>query len=179
MIFTAIETLGGHVAVAKEFKNNLPNLWYAMAQYDPWADELVPPAEDIMTDHLDEIIGLKKFDTSQLVAPLSSVNSGQAIGDVITYDAQDWVVVSDDDALKYGARYVYLDVTINPGDLPYSMYRQIGVFSGLIPAKGSTDKSILVPTQVSDYGLLIGYDNRLSQRYTDNMKIIEKIVLKF
>lgn len=57
----AIETLAGHVMVAKEFKNNLSNLWYAMARTTAWPDEEVPPAEDMLTNSLDDIVALKNL----------------------------------------------------------------------------------------------------------------------
>lgn len=175
----AIETLAGHVMVAKEFKNNLSNLWYAMARTTAWPDEEVPPAEDMLTNSLDDIVALKKFDSAQLVAPLSNTSGTISDSDVITYEGQDWVLISDENALTNGARYVYLNVTINPGDFPYVVYRQVGIYQGVTPAVTTNTSNILLPNQVSDYGTLIGYDNRLSQRYSNNMRILEKFVLKF
>lgn len=166
--------------IATQMKNELPNLWYAMGRTTAWPNEDIPPAEDMFTTNLDEIIGFKKFEVANLVAPLSNIDSSDINGDVISYKSQDWKIVSDADAVKYGARYVYLSVTLNPGDLPYNVYRQVGVYLNVKPLSTVASKTnTLVPTQVSDSGTMLGYDNRLFQRYSDNMKITENIVLKF
>ena len=176
--FLAIETISSHVMVAKSFKNDLPNLWLSIGKTTPWVDEDIPPAEDMFTTTLDEVIGFKKFDTAQLVVPVSSLNN--IVPDkTVSYKAEDWAFVTDDDAMKLGARYVYLEATIGPGELPYAVYRQIGIYKGLAPQDRFLDKTALTPNQIEDAGVLLGYDNRLFQRYSDNVKLIEKIVLKF
>lgn len=176
----AIETIGSHVMVAKQFKNDLPNLWYAMARTAPWADEEIPPAEDMYTTTLDQIVGFKKFETAQLVVPLNQQSDGHQTDDtVFSYKGSDWQLVDDDDAIKEGARYVYLETTVNPDDLPSAVYRQVGVYRGLVPQPTASDKIVLKPTEVKDMGMLVGYDNRLFQRYADNITLKEQFVLKF
>lgn len=55
-----------------QFKDDLPNLWYGMAQATPWPDEEIHPTEDLYTSELGGLIGLKKFDKAQLVVPITA-----------------------------------------------------------------------------------------------------------
>ena len=132
----AIETLQSHVMVALMAKNDLPNLWLSMGQTTPWPDEEIPPAETMDTDHLDGITGFKHFERALLVAPLSSDVSAVPVGNEIVYKGNQWKIVADADAYKEGARYLYLETHIEPGDLPYVVYRQIGVYRNLTPKTG-------------------------------------------
>jgi len=176
----AIETLQSHVLMAMQFKDDLPNLWYGMAHTTPWSDEEIPPAEDILTSNLGGVIGFKKFDKAQLVVPLTaSGETDPTTGNEVVYKSQSWEIVSDDQAVEKGARWVYLEVTINPGDLPYSVYRQVGVYKNLKLQTASMNKPAVRPTEVLDQGVLMAYDNRRFQRYDDNVTIKEQIVIKF
>jgi len=58
------------------------------------------------------------------------------------------------------------------------MLRQIGVIKGLQPNPSFIQYDSLAPNQVDDTGVLLAYDNRLSQRYTSDVKIQEDIVIK-
>lgn len=173
----AIETIASHVEAARYAKTLLPHLWYAMGRVTPWSDEAIPPAEDSYNDHLDEIIGVKKFQKAMLIRPLTSDDNVEN-PDVI-YKGQGWKFVSDENAIKEKARYLYLEVTLQAGDLPYGVYRQIGIYKDLVPVDSATSLDTLVPNQIADMGLLIGYDNRRFQRYDDNVQIKEQVVLKF
>jgi len=174
----AIETLNSHVMAAKSFKNDLPNLWYVMARPTPWDDEEIPPAENMETTALDTPIGYKKFEQAQLIVPLNNVSGTTPLGNEIIYKGQQWQIVPDSEAFEKGARWVYLTVTIQLDDLPYSMFRQIGVIKGLQPNPSFIQYDSLAPNQVDDAGVLLAYDNRLSQRYTSDVKIQEDIVIK-
>lgn len=173
----AIETIASHVEAAKAAKAQLPYLWYVMGRSSAWSDEEIPPAEDMYEDHIDEIIGAKKFQKAQLVRPIKGKEE-LSDADVI-YKSQGWKFIPDGDAIKERARYLYLEVDIEPGDLPYAVYRQIGIYKNLVPVVGSSNQSILRPSEIADAGLLIGYDNRRFQRYDDNVRIKEQIVLKY
>lgn len=173
----AIETIASHVEAAKSAKAQLPYLWYVMGRSSAWSDEEIPPAEDMYQDHIDEIIGAKKFEKAQLVRPINS-NEDILTADII-YKSQGWKFIADEDAIKERARYLYLEVNIEPGDLPYSVYRQIGIYKNLVPITGAATQNTLRPSEIADTGLLIGYDNRRFQRYDDNVKIKEQVVLKY
>ncbi|MBT9670559.1 hypothetical protein GPK34_00710 [Secundilactobacillus kimchicus] len=175
----AIETMASHVIIAKQFKNDLPNLWYAFGRTSPWDSEENPPSEDMYTTNIEEIVGYKHFEKAALVVPTNQLAKDAITDNILTYKGQEWQVASDDEALKYGARYVYLETTVEPDDLPYAVYRQVGVYQGLVPTDAAKNKSALIPTEVQAAGTLLGYDNRLFQRYAENVKLKEKFVLKF
>lgn len=177
-LVVAIETLNSHVMAAKSFMNDLPNLWYEMARPKPWDDEEVPPAEHMETTALDTPIGFKKFKKAQLVVPLENVAGTTPLGNEIVYKGQQWQPVNPSEAFDKGARWVYLTVDILPDDLPYSTFRQIGIVKDLKPNPSFASRDALSPTQVDDLGVLIAYDNRLSQRYTSDVKITEDIVIQ-
>ena len=174
----AIETLSSHVMAAISFKQDLPNLWYVMARPKPWDDEEIPPAEHMETTSLDEPIGFKRFEKAQLVVPVENVEGTTPLGNEIVYKGRQWQLVPDSEAMEKGARWVYLTVSIEPEDLPYSMFRQIGVIKGLKPNPSFISRNALAPNQVDDTGVLLAYDNRLSQRYSSDVKILEEIVIK-
>ncbi|QHJ76173.1 MAG: hypothetical protein [Caudoviricetes sp.] len=173
----ATETMASHVLAAKYFKNNLPNLWYCMARPQPWSNEEVPPAEDIYTTALDTPIGYKRWESSQLVVP---AKEGEPINEAIcSYRGHSWLAVPDSEAFKRYARWVYLSVWVYPDELPYNIFRQIGIYQDLKPLPSYVGNDILVPAYVEDPGILVGYDNRQSQRYTYNVKLHEEIVIEF
>ena len=164
-------------------KNDLSNLWMAMGRTTPWQDEENPPQEDPTVTSLDDtILGYRRFDRALLVVPVDPTSPNPPTGSgVISYKANQWEVVADADAYAKQARYVYLDAKITPGEdnFSYGVYRQVGLYHNLVPATGYESNVSLNPAQVADPGMLVGFDNNKSQRFTDNVSILEQIIVKF
>lgn len=173
----AIETLDSHVLVAKMYKDNVSKMWYAIGRTTAWDNEEIPPQEVETTTAIDSIIGFKKVAVAHLVRKMGDSEPTDSF--TIEYKAQRWQIVSDADALAKGARYLYTETTFDINELPSGIYRQVGVYYGLIKNDTSSNKTALRPNEVEDAGILLHYDNRRSQRYDENIRIIEKSLMKF
>lgn len=173
----AIETLASHVLVAKMYKDNVSKMWYAIGRTTPWSNEEVPPQEVETTTNIDSIIGFKKVTVAHLVRKMEDNETTDS--NTIEYKSQRWQIIADADALSKGARYLYTETTFDVNELPSGMYRQVGVYYGLVKNDTSSTKVALRPNEVKDVGILLHYDNRRSQRYDENVRIIEKSLMKF
>lgn len=174
----AIETMTSHILAARAFKNNLVNLWCGFAKPTPWENEEVPPVENQYETTLDTPIGYKRFETSSLIVPATADTPVESV-DFVSYDNQSWVFVPDSQAFDRNARYVYLSVFVYAGEMPYVTVRQIGIFQDLKPLPSFGSSQCLLASQVSDPGHLMGYENRRSTRFDEDVKIREEIILKF
>lgn len=148
----AVTTLKGHVSRALDFYNK-DNIFMGVGKVTPWSDDYTPPVPD-PTDDLLEPAGYKEVESKFLVVP-------DPEGE-LTYRRTKWKIVKPEDALEQGARWVFLSTFLTYEELPTDIsYRQIGAFTGLIrDEKVPAGKVSLLPTEVSDQGILEVLDNR-------------------
>lgn len=171
--------------LAKFYEKNLNNMWLGLGRTQPWNDEEEPPAPNIAATNLDQLVGVKKVTRGFLVVPRINNNQDTAgkpyppasSNDVI-YKGQQWAPVSDKQASKYGARWLYLETDVTPEDLPYAVFRQTGIYMGLTPKPQFSNQSSLTPNEIQDSGMLIAYDNQRFQRYDSNIYLKESIVFE-
>lgn len=166
----AIITQSGHVSRAKDFFKKT-SLYYAIGRTTAWTDDTVPPIPS-ETDTMQEIIGYKKITSKSLVVPSSS-------GTLVFGDTK-WKIVTSENAETEGARWVYVSATLESGDFPSgTVYRQVGIFSGLKRNTSVTDKSVLLPAEVSSSGTLELLDNRkpITRSSDQNEQIVN--IIKF
>lgn len=170
----AITTMLGHVNRAKDFYNK-ESMYFALGRSSAWEDEMSPPNEDAGAVALDEVIGYKRYMVKQIVRP---VKDGETAD--IKYKNEDWKVISEEDALDEGARWVYLDTTIEYDEIPLGFYRQVGLFTGLKVASDVPEgKYNLTVSEVEDEGILEVIDNRQpSNRQADQTEKIS-LILEF
>lgn len=128
----AIVTEGAHVSRALDFFVK-PNIYVGIGKSTPWNDEDTPPTPTSDITELEEIIGYKKVEATYLVIP-------DETNGTISYRDTKWSVVSQSEAMAKNAKYVYLETSIRYDELPLIAYRQIGLFSGLVPYKGRAHK---------------------------------------
>ncbi len=82
-------------------------------------------------------------------------------------------LVSDENAQAEIARYVYLRGVSNPAlGHPASTFRQIGIYSGLVPDAGYENAEWLAATNVDEYGLLEYLDNGTKTEQTESGPVI-------
>ena len=179
----AICTLKGHVSRAMDFYNK-EGLFFAIAKPTQWSEDSVdtfdpsidyeqnPPAPK-NTDELIDIIGYKRVEFRALVV--------QDPEGSLEYRNTRWRIVPYDDAVKEGARWVFISSELVYNELPCTVpYRQVGLFSG-VKLKDDVNPSLyaVLPDQVKDSGLLEVIDNRKPVYRDVDVKDKIKLVLEF
>lgn len=156
----ATVTRDGHVNRAIDFYNKQDSTYFVLGKSTAWEDETNPPVP-AYTDHIEEVLGYKKAESVFLVreAPAGSVSTDP---DIVTYQNSLWQIVSKDDAIELGARWVYIASYISFNELSVDLiYRQIGVNTGLVPNDDvPSGQYALTPEQVKEPGVLECIDNR-------------------
>lgn len=179
----AILTLKSHIARAKDFYNK-DDLYFVIGKTSQWSSsdidnfdashdyESEPPVPK-NTDEMKEIVGYKKIEFKALVKPDDNGS--------LEYRGTNWKIVSPEDAVAEGARWVYASADLTYNELPVTKpYRQVGLISGLKKASSvQADKYALLPNQVADTGLLEVIDNRKPVYRDTDVREKIKIVLEF
>lgn len=167
----AITTVGAHVSRALDFFDK-KDIYFAIGKTSPWEDDNNPPSPNSDMTSLDEIIGFKKLDSIQLVIPDDS--------GTISYRESNWKSVSKEDAYTKKAKWVYIEATIRYDELPLGFYRQIGVYTGLVPKEGvDSGKTALLPDEVENPGILEVVDNRKPSNRLEDQKEKLTMIIEF
>lgn len=173
----AVTTLKGHISRALDFYNK-DSIYFVIGHRNSWnkatdapsasgtVDDNNPPAPKD-TDTISDVIGYQKVNSKFLV---KKDDSG-----TIVYKGQKWKIVTKEEALTQGAKWVYLTTYIEYNNLPVNLsYRQIGICTGVIPSKV---KDSLLPSEVTNPGLLEVLDNRTPiYRDTDQRERLSIII---
>lgn len=174
----AVTTIHAHVNRAKEFLVR-DDVYFAIGRTSPWQNENTPgfevPDEDFNALALDEIIGYKKIDVAYIVRPTE-------VGETpdIQYREENWMIVPPDQAIAQKARWVYIRSTILFNELPLGVYRQVGVYTGVVKKPElPAGQDNLLPTEVDNVGVLEVIDNReFSNRQLDQKEVLS-LILEF
>ena len=170
-----ISTMGSHVKRALQFYND-GTVYFAIGKSTQWNPEDTPIAEDAATQDLLEVIGFKKVEIKYLVVP-------DDINGTIVYRSGKWRIITPATATKAqqeGARWVYIQSTLLYDELPLSDYRQIGVYSDVQLVGGvSPSKYALLPSEVSNNGILEAYTNRAKASRAIDQKDAITLILEF
>lgn len=172
-------TLKSHIYAALNLVKERESAYLAIGKSSPWLDDLNPPNEDENTSSLSEVIGYKKVKQFSLARPLRENEIIAVVGGypIVKYSGDTWVLIPTSEAYVEGARWVYIEIEIDPKDLPEGPYRQVGVHFGLIPRQGVT-KGNLLPSDVQDEGVLQFYENREPQSRTRSVHVLEQFMIK-
>lgn len=184
----AILTMRGHISRAMDFYNK-DSIYAAIGKsskwqqgdckelegdgFDPTKDyDQYPPAPAI-TDDLLEVIGFKKIEFRSMVV--------QDENGTLEYRGSKWKIVTPEDALSEGARWIYLSTTLTYNELPTSLpYRQVGIYTGLQPNDDIPDTQyVLLPEEVKDEGILEVLDNRKPIYRDNDIRETLKLILEF
>lgn len=166
----AIATLNSHVEIAKYFASK--DFYLVIGKTSAWSDEQSPPQPKENTTTLEEVVGYKKCKKVALVRPATPSDSSKP---KISYGNKEWVEVSSENAIKEGAKYVYLLAEVVGEELPLGTYRQVGFTTDL---QSSSGKQNLRPEEVQDAGTLIFYDNKQFQNRTAQTTITEEFIIE-
>lgn len=167
----AITTTASHVSRALDFFNN-PSVYFCIGNppSGAWPDDTNPPAPDPSVTDVDNIIGFRLVDNMYLVVPDPS--------GTIQYRDSSWKVVPANQAYAQGAKWVYIDTTIRYDELPLGAYREVGVYTGLVPNNGiPAGTVVLLPNQVQSHGTLQVIDYRQpSNRQVDTKEKLSLVI---
>lgn len=170
----ATVTNTGHVNNAIRLTQNVGNIYIGIGGTNEWATPSMPPEEDPTTIQLGTIIGMKKADTVSLARLIPDTEN--FTGSYIQYAGKKYELVSQRDAYKKDAHFVYVKATIEPGDLPTGSYRTVGMFTSPKFATGVTGDVIPAESIVSQ-GSLEMFENRVALDRT-NLKINEQFIIE-
>ncbi len=122
--------------------------WVGIGRTTPWTDEQAPPDPQPGLAALEEPILYVKPTKVTLCRVVSS-------GEDITHLGTKYAFVSDEEAINQSARFMYIFARFDPtAGQPYENFRQIALFSNLVPGPGHEGDSWLAPENVADEGLL-------------------------
>lgn len=166
----ACVTLQGHVSRAIDFYNR-GDIYFGIGRTTEWEDEKNPPIPTIESV-VEELIGFKRVESKYFVVP-------DADGEITYKDAR-WAVVPAEEAISRGSRWVYLNCFIAFSELPTDIsYRQIGVFSGIVPKNGYENTYVLYPDNISNSGVLELIDNRKPIYRSADLREQLSIIIEF
>lgn len=151
------------------------SVWIGIGRTSPWSGEsaadFVPPLPSIEATSLDELIGMAKVYTKTCVVPDAS--------GTIVYRDSTWRTVSQANAIAQKAHWVYIEASINFDDLPATAYRQIGVFSRVVPKSGYEQATILLPSQIQSTGILEILDQRKVVTRNEDSRDVFSMIIEF
>ena len=147
--------------------------WVAIGRTTAWDNEESPPDPSPNDTGVTEPI---IYVTPTTVALCKVVTSGEDI----THLGTKYEFVADEDAITEGARFLYLMTRFDPtSGQPYDTFRQVGLYSNLVPASGHESDSWLAPANVSDAGLLEYIDNDVATIMTETRLEVIEIMIEF
>lgn len=175
-----IVTYLGHCSRAISFFE-LKDVFFAIGRTTEWADdettnpEFLPPEPDKAATGLDELIGMKQVSRKLLVAPDES--AADDAGTIIWRDNR-YKILTTEEAIEKQSRWVYIESEIYFDELPQVDYRQVGVYTRVVRNPGvSTSKTVLLPSEIQNPGLLEVLDNRhVVTRLTDTKEVYSLII---
>ena len=172
----AIATLNSHIEIAKNIASKASTTYMVIGKTTPWTNEQTPPTPTENVTSLQEIIGYKKATKVTLVRP--AVSPADDTKTKITYGSKSWVEVTEANAVAEGAKWIYMEAEIVGDELPLGSYRQVGFVNGLQPNSGVM-KTNLLPSEVSNSGTLMYYDNKQFQNRTAQTTVKERFIIEF
>ncbi len=124
------------------------------------------------------IIGYKRVHKIMLARPLKDTEDVKNPPyPVVMYGNKPYVLVPRDKAVAEGAKWLYINVTVEGKDFQDKAYSKVEVFFNLIP-KG-IKKDTLYPTEVTSPGTKLITDSRDLQGRTVDLKMDEQFMIEF
>lgn len=168
----AVTTYSGRARRALLHKTN-STYWVAIGRTTAWDDEDNPPDPTPSTSAITEPI---IYVTPTTVSLCKVVTSGEDI----THLGTKYEFVADEDAITEGARYLYMLARFDPtSGQPYDTFRQVAMYSNLVPGTGHESDSWLAPANVSSEGLLEYIDNDVATIMTETRLEVIEIMIEF
>jgi hypothetical protein len=145
----------------------------AIGRTTVWDDEENPPDPSPTASAIEEPI---VYVTPSQVSLCKVVSTGEDV----THLGTKYAFVADEDAVDEGARFLYMLGRFDPtSGQPYATFRQVALYSNLVPGTGHESDSWLAPANVSDAGLLEYLDYDVSTIMTDTRLEVIEIMIEF
>lgn len=146
------------------------NTFVGVGRTTPWADEEDPPAPSLTDTTLEELIIYKR--PNRLTFVINDSN-----GDITILGGK-YRALTLEEARNLQAQQVLIQTTFSTADFGGPAdYRQIGVFTYVVPTAGNENKSILLPSEIEDPGIIIHITNRSPYYcYTNHGETINLLV---
>jgi hypothetical protein len=147
-------------------------LWICLGRTTPWPDEENPPIADPNTTNITEPIIYKRCEVQSFVV---EDPQGEYIVSGVRYRP-----ITIAQARATMATTILIKATILDNDVGDEVtFRQVGLYSKLIPTPGNEPKTKLLPNEVQDPGYLEWFANREPIHIQPNQHEIFYIVLNF
>ena len=131
----------------------IANTFVGVGRTTPWEDEENPPAPSSTDTTLEELIIYKRPNRLTFV---TNDDNGE-----LTILGDKYRALTLEEARDIQSRLVLIQTTFSTADFGGPVdYRQIGVFTYVVPTAGNESKSILLPSEIEDPGLIIHLTNR-------------------
>jgi hypothetical protein len=160
----------GNISRAMDFISG--DLWICIGRTTPWPDENNPPivSPDILD--VEEPVIFKKADVKTFVV---EDTTGEYIVQGVTYKA-----VSEEFARNNLVTTILIKATITDTDISDDVtFRQVGLYSKLVPTAGNEGKTLLLPSEVEFTGYLEWVSNREPLHIQPNQYEVFYIVFNF
>jgi len=168
----AVTTYQGRARRGLLHKTN-STYWVAIGRTTAWDNEKNPPDPSPTASTIEEPV---VYVTPTQVTLCKVVSTGEDV----THLGTKYEFVDDVDAIDEGARFLYMLARFDPtSGQPYDTFRQVALFSNLVPATGHESDSWLAPANVSDEGLLEYLDNDVATIMTDTRLEVIEIMIEF
>lgn len=170
----AIATNNSRVYASLQLKNKKDSMYLVIGKTSPWTNEDAPPATDPNTSTLQEVVGYKKVSKASLCREYVADDENKY--PVISYGTRKFTLIPDEDAYREKAWMVYIESEIVGDELPLGTFRQVGLHTDLVPKTG-VDKDALLPSEVTNAGILQFFENRQQQNRTAEITVREKFIV--
>jgi len=162
----------GSTARVRDFLNNT-SVWLCIGRTTPWQDEENPPGAGVETVFLDEPILYKRITEMYFVKPV------QSNGDYYI-EGQWYEILTPSEARMEKTNLLVLAQSLSYQEVEDTViFRQVGIYSQLIPDPEHQNETILQPSQVSDPGWLEWYANLEPTRIQSGQRINFHTILAF
>lgn len=168
--FVIIPRIGSTSRVKDILENDV---WLCIGRTTPWGEEDLPPQPDVGTTELDEPVVYKKIIEKYFVQEVSE--------DGDYYVSGTWYkILSEAEARTAKTNLVIFTTSLTFEEIGDEItFRQVGLYSNLIPAEGYEEATFLTPDQVEDPGWLEWFSNREPINVQPEQTQIFYIVLAF
>jgi hypothetical protein len=147
-------------------------LWICVGRTTPWPQENNPPTASPTTTHIDEPVLYKRCEVATFVV---EDENGEYTVNGVKYRP-----VSNGYARNNLVTTILIRAIIYDNDLSEEIsFRQVGLYSKLIPTPGNESKTKLLPSEVQDPGFLEWFSNLEPINTQPNQHQIFYIVLNF
>lgn len=182
----AIETMIGRIGQAIDFTNR-KDLYFVLGKDRDWADSDSPDPEDVNTTMIQNPLALVKVDQMVLCYPTDEqmTTSAEDGDNFIVYKGKRWNVVGADKlfdasgAPTVPASYVCVIGSLDVASLPMFSFCQVGLVGNAKIADNAPSQHEATLANVTSWGNLYFYENRIMEKFTDSMRLKIKYMVSF